>query len=88
MAPSKCTSIFSGADSNMWFFCHADSPTWDPRYHGSIMMVPVLYCACILCIIGVTFGVFVLLRVWQYRVAKRPFRAQGREPHDEEEVNI
>lgn len=49
-------------------------------------MVPVLYCTCILCIIGATFGVFVLLRLWQYRVAKRPFRAQGREPHDEEEV--
>jgi hypothetical protein len=50
------------------------------------MMVPVLYCVCILCILGATFGVFVLLRLWQYRVAKRPFRAQGREPHDEEEV--
>lgn len=49
-------------------------------------MVPVLYCMCILCILGATFGVFVLLRLWQYRVAKRPFRAQGREPHDEEEV--
>ncbi|KAK9917098.1 hypothetical protein WJX75_000858 [Coccomyxa subellipsoidea] len=62
-----------------------ENPTWDPRYHGSVMMVPVLYCTCILCIIGATFGVFVLLRLWQYRVAKRPFRAQGREPHDEEE---
>ncbi len=49
-------------------------------------MVPVLYCMCIMCILGATFGVFVLLRLWQYRVAKRPFRAQGREPHDEEEV--
>lgn len=59
---------------------------WDPRYHGSVMMAPVLYCACIMAIVAATFVVFVALRLWQYRVAKKPLRANTREPHDEEEV--
>ena len=64
----------------------ADNPAWDPRYHGSIMMAPVLYCACLMAIVAATFGLFLGLRLWQYRVAKRPFRAHHAEPHDEEEV--
>jgi archaellum biogenesis protein FlaJ (TadC family) len=60
--------------------------TWDPRYHGSVMMEPVLFCVCIMSIVAATFAAFVGLRLWQYRVAKRPFRDQAREPHDEEEV--
>lgn len=66
--------------------CCADNAAWDPRYHGSIMMAPVLYCTCLMAIVAATFALFVGLRLWQYRVAKRPFRAHHPEPHDEEEV--
>ncbi len=64
----------------------AENPAWDPRYHGSIMMAPVLFCACLMAIVAGSFALFVALRLWQYRVAKRPFRAHNTEPHDEEEV--
>ncbi len=50
------------------------------------MMVPVLYCTCILSIIAATFVLFVGLRLWQHRVKKQPFRAHTKETQDEEEV--
>ena len=59
---------------------------WDPRYHGSVMMVPVLYCTCVLSIMAATFVLFVGLRLWQHRVKKQPFRAHVKETQDEEEV--
>ena len=71
--------------------CHcivADNVLWDPRYHGSIMMVPVLYCTCIMAIMAVTFALFVAARLWQHRVRKQPFRAHAKETQDEEEVGI
>ena len=64
----------------------ADNVLWDPRYHGSIMMVPVLYCTCVMSIIAATFVLFVGLRLWQHRVRKQPFRAHTKETQDEEEV--
>lgn len=64
----------------------ADSALWDPRYHGSVMMVPVLYCTCVLTIMAATFVLFVGLRLWQHRVKKQPFRAHTKETQDEEEV--
>ena len=66
----------------------ADNVLWDPRYHGSVMMVPVLYCTCLLSIMAGTFVAFVALRLWQHRVQKRPFRAHARDTQDEEEVWI
>ena len=51
------------------------------------MMAPVLYCTCLMAILAATLALFLLLRLWQHRVAKRPFRGgNGREPADEEEV--
>ena len=64
----------------------ADNVLWDPRYHGSVMMVPVLYCTCVLSIMAGTFVLFVGLRLWQHRVKKQPFRAHAKETQDEEEV--
>ena len=66
----------------------ADSALWDPRYHGSVMMVPVLYCTCILSIMAATFALFVGLRLWQHRVRRQPFRAHTKETQDEEEVGL
>ncbi|CAL5223553.1 g6086 [Coccomyxa viridis] len=62
-----------------------DNVLWDPRYHGSIMMVPVLYCTCVLSIMAATFVLFVGLRLWQHQVRKQPFRAHAKETQDEEE---
>ena len=64
----------------------ADNVLWDPRYHGSIMMVPVLYCTCVMAIMAVTFALFVAARLWQHHVRKQPFRAHAKEMQDEEEV--
>ena len=41
------------------------------------MMAPVLFCACLMAIVAATFALFVALRLWQYRVAKRPIRAHN-----------
>ena len=69
-------------------WCAADSKLWDPRYHGSVMMVPVLYCTCIMAIMAATFVLFVALRLWQHGVQKRPFRAHAKETQDAEEVGL
>ena len=67
----------------------ADNAAWDPRYHGSIMMAPVLYVTCLMSVLAATLALFLALRLWQARVAKRPFRGgAGREPADEEEVGL
>jgi len=50
------------------------------------MMVPVLYCTCVMSIMAATFVLFVGLRLWQHRVKKQPFRAHAKETQDEEEV--
>ena len=50
------------------------------------MMVPVLYCTCIMSIMAATFVLFVAMRLWQHGVQKRPFRAHAKETQDEEEV--
>jgi hypothetical protein len=50
------------------------------------MMVPVLYCACVMAIMAVTFTLFVAARLWQHCVRKQPFRAHAKETQDEEEV--
>lgn len=52
------------------------------------MMVPVLYCTCIMAIMAATFVLFVALRLWQHGVQKRPFRAHAKETQDAEEVRL
>ena len=52
------------------------------------MMVPVLYCTCIMAIMAATFVLFVALRLWQHGVQKRPFRAHAKETQDAEEVGL
>ena len=52
------------------------------------MMVPVLYCTCVMSIMAATFVLFVAMRLWQHGVQKRPFRAHAKETQDEEEVGL
>ena len=62
----------------------AEHPQWHPGYHGSVMMVPVVFVACLMSIIAATFALFVGARLWQLRAAARAPPYKALRPDEEE----
>ena len=62
----------------------AEHPQWHPGYHGSVMMVPVAFVACLMSVVAATFALFVAARLWQLRAAARAPPYKALRPDEEE----
>ena len=62
----------------------AEHPQWHPGYHGSVMMVPVVFVACLMSVVAATFALFVAARLWQLRAGARAPPYKALRPDEEE----